>query len=224
MAKYVLITPNRENEKLNLNQAYTKILTKRGIVPIICDYVCPMDYIDIISGIILSGGGDLGKNLLSEPIHKKAVLIDDERDLFETSVIKSAVKKRIPILGICRGMQVLNSALGGTLNQHITGHSQKNPRNKASHNININKGTMLHNILKSSKTEVNSFHHQCISKLSEYLKISAYSDDNIPEAAEWAYEDYFCIGVQWHPEALSDINSEKLFDSFSKECINYKKR
>ncbi len=220
--KYILITPNRESNILSLNEAYIKPIAEYGLTPVISGYFSDAaNYIDDVIGILLSGGGDLGKNLLDEPIHSAAKNIDDERDLFEAKIIKSAFEKRIPILGICRGAQVLNSTFGGKLKQDTPNHVQNLPRHKASHDIYIKSGTKLYEIIGKNQIKVNSFHHQCILKAAPFFEISAISQDNITEAIECSLNNYFCMGIQWHPEAMTNEYSKRIFKAFLDNCAEY---
>lgn len=182
------------------------------------------DTLKIIDGIILSGGGDFHENFIDEPLDKNAKNIDFERDMFEIGLCRNAFLNRIPILGICRGAQVISLALGGKIIQHIEGHFQKNDRKIPFHAIKILEKSNLFSIVGKNCAEVNSLHHQCISCVPKGFIVSAQSYDGVIEAIEYnclnLENKYFCMGVQWHPEALFDKGgeSEKLFEYFIDSC------
>lgn len=221
MKKYILVIPSLSDDKYFLNKAYTEVLLINGFVPILATYDLSFEnYRSIVSGILLTGGGDLSPLLLNEPLHPKASTIVKQRDIFEKEIILKAIQEKIPLLAICRGAQVLNCALGGNINQHIEKHIQAEPRQIPTHNITIKKDTLLYKILGKASIKVNSFHHQCVDKIADNLKISATAEDNIVEAIEYYNQNYFCLGLQWHPEALNDNNSKKIFNYFCNECQN----
>lgn len=136
---------------------------------------------------------------------------------------------KLPIFGICRGMQILNVASGGNLYQDIykqrkqisIQHSQKAPTEHASHLVHIEEGSLLRKIMGTEKMLVNSFHHQAVKVVSEQFIISARATDGIIEAIESVAEP-FVIGVQWHPEALVDQSAVKLFEQFIRESSGRK--
>ena len=180
-------------------------------------------YLNIIHGLVVTGGDfDIDPKLYGERIKSTKVKTKKERTDFEFEITKKAIKKKIPVLGICGGQQLINVIFGGTLIQHIPdfldsriNHEQENPRNEASHLVLIKKGTKLFNITKSSKMFVNSAHHQAVDKLGNGLVSSAFSEDGIIEGIESKSND-FCIGVQWHPEFLIDKNDITILKSLIK--------
>ncbi len=177
-------------------------------------------YLSIINGLVITGGDfDIDPKIYGQNIQSSKVSIKENRTDFEFKLTKQALKKDIPILGICGGHQLINVIFGGTLIQHIPdaldtkiNHEQTNPRNEASHFINIKKGTKLFNIVKSKKMFVNSAHHQAVNRLGRKLVASAFSDDGVIECIE--SNDYsYCVGVQWHPEFLIDKKDISIFKS-----------
>lgn len=177
--------------------------------------------IDFLSGILLTGGGDFSEEYINEKLDSRATDVYIERDRFEVETVIKAIKKNIPILGICRGAQVLNIACGGTIIQHIQGHIQKEERSKPSHYVHIDKNSTLYKIIQNGTCFVNSFHHQVIGKLGENIKSSAVSSDGYIEAIEHNNMN-FCIGVQWHPEAIINQREQsKLFEEFVKHTIDF---
>lgn len=217
MEKFILVVPSSDGEKFTLNKHYTNKLKNIGLPYYICDYNYSNIKYENICGILLTGGGDLDPKY-SNAVNNDIKFIDTERDIFEIELLNEAYKRKIPTLAICRGLQAMNVAFGGTLNQHIDNHMQEEDRTIATHKITIDKSSMLYKILEKDEIEVNSIHHQSIKDLSSKFKIVASSIDVTPssiEAIELIEEDLFFIGVQWHPEALYDDNSKRIFNSFA---------
>lgn len=213
------ITPATDEIRYMLNKAYTGSVTEEGGMPVIIPY---QDFTDSLlklvmhlDGIVLTGGGDIHSKYLNQALHPKANTIYPERDEFEIELCRFALKEGIPLLCICRGQQVLNVAAGGSIIQHIEGHSQDTPRNLPSHTVNIIPGTELYKIYGSDTLDVNSIHHQAVGEMGVGLIKSAVSMDGVTEAIEGTGES-FCLGVQWHPEALG--SGKKIFEYFLKVC------
>ena len=161
-----------------------------------------------IDALVLSGGADINPLFMDEAPVQGLHGINPERDDYELLLTRLAFDRQIPILGICRGIQTLTLALGGSMFQDIYStpdgkrllkHSQDAPRNTLTHFVNIEKSSLLAQICKAEKIAVNSFHHHAISSPGEHLKISAYATDGVIEAVE-SSEFKPVLGVQWHPE------------------------
>ncbi|HAZ05536.1 MAG TPA: amidotransferase [Acetobacterium sp.] len=176
------------------------------------------------NGFLFTGGQDINPSLYGQPLCNCSDEISPKRDELELNLFKAILKENKPVLGICRGMQLINVALGGTLKQDILGvkeigmtlqHFQKTPFDIPVHEISIQKNTLLHQILDKDKILVNSVHHQGIGNLANGLSSIATSLDDLIEAVEIKALD-FGIGVQWHPEQLlkTDSNAKKLFAAF----------
>jgi len=178
-----------------------------------------------IDGLILSGGPDI------HPIHfgkiEDTVLcsIDLHRDSLEFALIDIAYQREIPILGICRGLQLLNVYKGGTLYTDIPSQLPQNnvvhqvKNGDINHKVSLDTNSIIFSIIKSNQIKVNSNHHQSIDRLSQHFTATAYADDGIIEAIESKnINKHFVIAVQWHPERLwvnnNDENSKKLFEYF----------
>ena len=164
-------------------------------------------------GLVLAGGGDIDPVHWGEEPHPELGTVDPERDRFELELAKWAAECDIPVLGICRGAQVINVAFGGSLIQHLTGgicHFQKAPPNHPFHDILLVRGTKLFSILGLETVRVNSYHHQAVRDTGSGLVVSATARDGIIEAVE-SVSNRFIIGVQWHPELMVDGASEALF-------------
>lgn len=213
MNKFILVVPSYDGEKFFVNKSYLNCLKLLHKNYYICDYNIKNINYNTICAILLTGGGDILPAIYGKKINNKTNSIYIERDIFEISVLKEALKRNIPTLAICRGIQIMNVAFGGTLNQNIDNHMQSTSKNFATHFVNINKNTILYNIFKTDYIKVNSFHHQVIDKLAKDFIVSAYCDDYI-EAIEYNSKNSFFVGIQWHPETLHDKNSTNLFKYF----------
>jgi putative glutamine amidotransferase len=175
--------------------------------------------LDRIDGLILSGGGDIASHLYGGCPHRELYGVDIGRDNIEMLAVKYAMESHLPLLGICRGIQVMNVALGGTLIEHIpdvageaTPH--RSPEGKESlHSVTLMPNSLTARIFGIAQMNVASYHHQAIRKLSLSLKEAAHAPDKIIEAVEMP-EHPFCIGVQWHPELSEEPLQQKLFDAF----------
>jgi putative glutamine amidotransferase len=157
--------------------------------------------------LLLSGGTDVDPKIFGEVPHTALGRIDGPRDPFELTLAREAVRRDVPVLGICRGLQVLNVALGGTLIQDIPSdvegalvHDTGDDRVVIGHDVVIESDSRLSQLLSTSRVGVNSFHHQAAKRLGEGLTVSATSpDDGVVEGLEMR-ERKFVVAVQWHPE------------------------
>jgi putative glutamine amidotransferase len=185
-----------------------------------------MDVMDRLDGLLLTGGGDIDAREFDEENHPQVYNVDPKRDAMELTLTHEALERNMPVLGICRGLQVMNVAMDGNLIQHLEGHDDsKSARHHIAHQVKILEGTKLHQILGKTEAGVNSFHHQAVKKLGHRLIATAWSPDNIIEGIEIPDADYF-IGVQWHPEEFVDFEKDfqALFDSFVAAARAYKIR
>lgn len=177
-----------------------------------------------IDGLLLTGGGDIDPALFGEEPHPHLGNVTPERDRFEISIVQAMLPLNKPILGICRGMQVINVAAGGKVYQDIyrqcqgpfIQHSQQASVHHASHFIQLEKGSLLQKMIGETQVKVNSFHHQAVKDVPFPFKVSGRSSDGVIEAIESSTHP-FVVGVQWHPETLKDASSLKLFAEFIKE-------
>ncbi|HYI97952.1 MAG TPA: gamma-glutamyl-gamma-aminobutyrate hydrolase family protein [Bryobacteraceae bacterium] len=156
---------------------------------------------DEFDGVILTGGTDIDPALYGETRQRETDVPDPDRDAAEVSLVRQALERDMPILAICRGHQLLNVALGGTLVQHMEGHQQRTEdRSLPAHNIAIKSGTLLNEIADAEIWPVNSRHHQAIKSLAPDLRVAAVDErDNTIEAI-YHPKRRFVLGVQWHPE------------------------
>ncbi len=163
------------------------------------------------AGLCLAGGADVEPALYGEPRDPKTEEPDIERDRLECALLREALARDLPVFAICRGLQLLNAALGGKLTQHVEGHSQRGVTD--AHEVAIAPGSLLASILGASRYMVNSRHHQCASIAAPGFVVSAVSPDGVIEALELPGKR-FVLAVQWHPEARMDGQDAKLFDAF----------
>jgi microsomal dipeptidase-like Zn-dependent dipeptidase/anthranilate/para-aminobenzoate synthase component II len=225
------ITGNYGDLTCKLAEGYYKSVLKAGGIPIIIPPLADTDAIintlDIIDGLILSGGGDYDPRYANEEPDPKLGEINEERDLPELFITRLAYNRQIPILGICRGIQTLAMALGGKVKQDITdiatiSHSQKEERNVPTHNVIIEKDSILSPLYKltdnNATLKVNSFHHQAVCDCGDKFRVVAKSEDGIVEAIE-SREFKSIIGVQWHPECLDE--GLPLFKWLTREAKSY---
>ncbi len=183
--------------------------------------------LDHLDGLLLTGGGDIDASEFQDVNHPSVHSINRPRDEMELSLTRAALRRGIPVFGICRGLQVMNVALGGNLIQHIPDEiktmivhdDSENTRQNLAHEIVIQDGTLLHRILGETRISVNSFHHQAIKDLGNGLIKSAWSEDGIVEGVELPNASYF-LGVQWHPEEFVNDGAifHSLFESFVTAC------
>lgn len=214
MKKIIGVTPSITKENtLKIDNSYCENIYLNGAIPFVLSYYDSLyidDIIEKIDGLLLSGGGDINSKFFDQPLDEKADLVLPIRDDFEIAICRAAIAKGIPILGICRGAQVLNVALGGDLNQHIENHLSPNGKKKLAHDITIYNNTLLFDIFKTNKIRINSLHHQSNNKIANGFIVSAVSDDGIIECIEKP-DSKFVLGVQWHPECLQQY---ELFQKF----------
>ncbi len=167
-----------------------------------------LKYLSVIDGLLLTGGGDIGPLIYGDNPRKELGSVDPDRDEFEYEIIKLAMERDLPILGICRGAQILNVSAGGDLYQNIYSevegvikHYQNAPRWAGTHNIEIESGSQLKDMIGEENVAVNSFHHQAIKEVAPGFNVSARAQDQIIEGIECQGLS-FVIGVQWHPETM----------------------
>jgi putative glutamine amidotransferase len=219
---------NEYMEGVYVHHDYHKSVAANGGIPIILPYISPgiaLETLPLCDGIILSGGEDIDPNLFDQDPHFNLGPTTPERDLAEIAIVKYALENDIPLLAICRGMQILNVALGGTLIQDIPSqvnepiqHAQKIDRYRDTHWVTISKDSRLFELVGSDRVRVNSLHHQAIGEAANDLRIVANSSDGIVEAVEYSHPTTFTVGIQWHPESMASTNPamNNLFAEFIK--------
>ncbi len=165
------------------------------------------EILESCDGLLLSGGTDVDPKIFGEVPHTALGRVDGPRDPFEITLAREAVRRDMPVLGICRGLQVLNVALGGTLIQDIpsdvegaVAHETGDNRVEIAHDVTIERDSRLNQLLATTRVGVNSFHHQAAKELGDGLTVTARSpDDGIVEGLEMSGRK-FVVAVQWHPE------------------------
>ncbi len=168
-----------------------------------------IDDIDGCDGLLLTGGGDVHPNSYgNNDAQAQTKETDERRDTFEFGLIDRALAGKLPILGICRGMQSMNVHLGGTLHLDLessgfAGHTEGGGKENR-HQVNIESKSFLESVAGVDSAEVNSFHHQGADKVGNGLRVSARSEDGVIEAMEWTEGKPFLLLVQWHPERMKD--------------------
>lgn len=228
------ITTGHSKNKYGLSQihlirTYVDAIINAGGVPIIIppelDEEKSSIIYDKLDGILFSGGGDIAPEIFNGEPHSTIEGVDEERDRIELSLIQHAIEDKKAFFGICRGLQLLNVALGGTLYTHISDQfndqiqhdtSPDLPRNSLVHAIEIEKDNLLAQIIGTNTIKVNSWHHQGVKDIPPQLKITARATDGLVEAMELPNHP-FNITVQWHPEWMpEDKAMQKLFKAFIK--------
>ena len=228
------ITGNYDSGKCTLLEGYYRSVIEAGGTPIIIppteDTATMASMLDRVDALIFSGGGDINPLYLGEEPLPQLSSINAVRDSQELLLARLAADRQLPILGICRGLQVMMAALGGKLYQDIykeasasLKHSQEAERHVATHMVNISKGSKLLQIFKSDRLAVNSFHHQAVREAAPGFAVTALSPDGLIEAAESTTHKSM-IGVQWHPECMilsGDRSMMPLFEWLVGEAHSY---
>ena len=211
-----------------MRENYLTSATKSGGIPLPLPHELELveEYLGMIDALLVTGGDfDIPPHYYGQEISSDKVSLKERRTAFELAMTRGALKRNMPVLGICGGQQLLAVALGGTLIQHIPDsienplpHEQPNPRHEAGHDIEIKPDTLLHRIVGEENIAVNSAHHQAVDQVGERLIINSVAPDGVIEGIECP-EYAFCLGVQWHPEFHITPADTKIFDAFVKAAI-----
>lgn len=215
-----------DKESVWMLPGYLEGIRQAGGIPVILPFTSENDELEQLAkmcdGFLFTGGHDVSPELYSEKSVNDSVICCKDRDEMESWYLKYAISSDKPLLGICRGIQFINAALGGTLYQDLPtqhsseiDHHQKPPYDISVHTVSIVKDSPLGKLLDTEQLSVNSYHHQAVKDLSPRLKAMAISTDGLIEAV-FMPEHRFLWAVQWHPEFsyLTDINSRKIFKAF----------
>jgi len=222
------VTVDKYPERAYVNASYLNAVQQAGGAPIpLAPQLTPAARAEIlrrIQGVLLTGGGDVDPARFGETPHPTTAEVSSARDTLEIELTRWALAQHVPLLAVCRGLQVLNVALGGSLYQDIPSepgspldHSQAGLQGRArhipTHHVKVRDGSRLAGILGALEVDVNSFHHQAIKRLGGGLADVAWAPDSIIEGVELTEPDQFVVGVQWHPEELvgSDRAALNLF-------------
>ncbi len=208
-----------------------RALEAAGLVPIVLPPLDPAHAsraLDAADGLVLTGGEDIAPRLFGASPHPALGRVNEARDVWELALVTSARERGLPTLAICRGIQVLNVAFGGTLIQDIPSecpaalpHAPTEGRGMRVHDVAVSAGSRLAESLDAEQLTVNSSHHQSIGRPAPGLRITARSPDGIVEGAEWEGGDWWAVGVQWHPEELTETPESWdrwLFAQFAAQC------
>jgi len=199
---------------------YVAGVEQAGGVPVVLPPVAPEAaevMVQGLDGLLLSGGSDLGPHYYGEEPLPDLNVVRPERDAFEMACVRYALELGIPVFGICRGLQVLNVALGGTLYQDLPSqlhpgliaHLQQTPKWQWTHEVEVAGDSNIAKIMKATNLRVNSYHHQAIKDLADDLVAVAHASDRVIEAVESCdLSERWLLGVQWHAEALRDEGPE----------------
>ena len=179
-------------------------------------------YLDRIDALIVTGGAfDVDPALYGDGERHVSVTLKEGRTAAELALLRGALARDMPVLGICGGEQLLAVALGGTLHQHVPDeipaslpHEQPNPRHEPGHEVRVEPGTLLARIVRSETMRVNSAHHQAVRNPGPRAAVNARAADGVVEGVEDARYS-FCLGVQWHPEFLLDPGDRLIFEALT---------
>jgi putative glutamine amidotransferase len=210
------ITVGEYPERAYVNSAYLRAVEQAGGIPVLLAPQLSAAAREAlwgrIDGLVLTGGGDVEPARFGEATtHPRTTLVSAERDALELELVDRALRDDVPMFAICRGLQVLNVALGGSLHQHLPDvfgtkveHThKKETRDLATHDVKVQtEGTRLGTIVGGPELRVNSYHHQAVARVGQSLREVAWAPDNVIEALEHDDRRRFVVAVQWHPEEL----------------------
>ena len=219
-------------ERVRLNAAYVRALESAGLVPVV---VPPLEtagtaarVLDAVSGLVLSGGEDVDPSRYGETPHPELGPVNCARDETELALLARARELGLPTLAICRGIQVVNVGLGGSLiqdlpsqRQNVSTHEVDDERDTRVHGVRVDPASRLASILGTHALAVNSIHHQAVDRLGEAMRVSARADDGTIEGVESHDPSWWMVGVQWHPEELTTTPEpwdRRLFGAFAAAC------
>jgi putative glutamine amidotransferase len=221
--------------RVRLNEAYVNATRSAGLAPLVLPPIDPGELapmLDAVSGVIITGGEDLDPAEYGARPHPQAGPPHKQRDKCELALARMARDRGMPTLAICRGIQAVNVALGGTLVQDIPterpsdiNHDQSKARSSRLHPVSIQPGSKLAAAIGDNQVSVNSSHHQSIDKLAPGLVLTATSPDGIIEGVESSDAKWWMLGVQWHPEELVEDAKpwdRGLFRAFAEQARGYR--
>lgn len=217
-----------------LHQEYADAIDRAGAIALLIGHMNPDDadaVLDTVDGLVITGGGDFDPATYGEP-NTDSVRIDAMADARDLALARAARARQMPVLGICRGMQAINIAGGGSLRQENNGASEAHPtlaevadeRNAFRHVVEFTEGCRLSEIYGVAERKVNSLHHQAIERLGRGLTAVGLTEDGSIEAIESADSEWPVIGVQWHPEMLPEAEEHRLFAAFVADVAVYRAR
>jgi putative glutamine amidotransferase len=213
--------------RVRVNLSYTDALVRVGLVPLVVPPLAASAaaaVLDGVAGLVVTGGEDVAPDRYEEPAHP-TVEAHEGRDESEITLIREARRRRLPTLAICRGIQVVNVAFGGSLVQDIPSqcpnainHDPGGSRDARVHEVIVESKSRLAHALGGDRLTTNSFHHQALARVSDELCVTARATDGIIEGAESADDSWWMLAVQWHPEELTNTPESwdrNLFSAFA---------
>lgn len=232
---------SKSEKEMSIQTYYTNALMKAGAIPVL---LCPnlddamlRECMEGLDGILLAGGNDVSPDRYGHDPIDELGEVNPLRDEFEGRLVRMAAEMQMPVLGICRGIQSINVAMGGTLWQDVPSqyrtaggakgiaHSQTRADFYPSHRVLIEENTMLMKLIGQREIRVNSFHHQGVRDTAPCMKVAAYASDGLIEAIEHPDLPFF-LGVQWHPERYFDRDRTAmvLFDALAEAARKYQRQ
>jgi putative glutamine amidotransferase len=222
---------NDEKREYTLPAEYVDCLRAAGMEVLLLAAGDAETCIRGLDGLVLSGGGDLDPTTYGGPGHQRIYMVDRERDEFELELARLVLHRGMPLLGICRGLQVLNTLLGGSLVSHLPDQygeailHRAPPREPIAHEVEVlDEPSRLASAIGSGSAEIMSWHHQAVDGLGEGLRVTARAGDGVIEALEPEGEGW-AVAVQWHPElnAATDSKQAALFGAFRDAAARYRR-
>jgi putative glutamine amidotransferase len=198
-------------ERSGVNSAYVRAVIRAGAIPLILPPLLGENHhvaiLDVLDGLVLTGGEDVDPAFYNHARHPAIGEVDPQRDAFELGLFRESRRRGLPTLAICRGIQLVNVAMGGTLWQDLPSekpgalpHRAPTDRDVRTHDVTITPGSRLAHVLGTTRCAVNSFHHQSIRDLAPGLVVTATAPDGEIEGVESPEGDPWLLAVQWHPE------------------------
>ncbi|HZH40854.1 MAG TPA: gamma-glutamyl-gamma-aminobutyrate hydrolase family protein [Gemmatimonadales bacterium] len=223
----VAVTAHRhtdEDERVHLNTSYVTALENAGLVPLVLPTSLQPSHaalaLQAVTGLVLSGGEDVDPAMYGARPHPQLGRIDRQRDEVEAALVRAAFDLRIPVFAICRGMQILNVALGGTLYQDLPSECPgpiAHDAGKGEHDVAIAHPSLLSRTVNGGSLRANSRHHQALKDVAPALVVTGRAPDGVVEAVELREpEGRWLIGVQWHPEDITEVG---LFRAFAEAAL-----
>ena len=204
---------------------YVRAIARAGgrpllVAPTPVDLADPSELLDLLDGVLVTGGADVDPATYGEQPHSETEPVTADRDAFELALVRAAAERDMPCLGVCRGMQVVNVAYGGALEQHLADRLQRDIHRGdagefAGHRVEVEPGSLAALAAGATRVAVKSYHHQGVARVGDGLRVSARAEgDGTVEAVEDTRRR-FVLGVLWHPE---EDEADRLIGAFVREC------